>query len=586
MKVRFPSQVERACPDRAPLRGRSPRGLLAASAAALVALAPALGYAQFPGGPGGPGGGFGGPPQGQSPPPKQEGPETHAASGADETNKLQTSEPSLPEDPLALPQSAAKRIGTDFDPSTVEQGREAEVKRRFYGLWYSEESGKYRFRTLFPLWAERDMNGDRASLYTPFYYNRRSKDHDADILFPFFWRFRNFGTTTTIVGPYGHVEKKGTETTPSAQYNWLAPFFFQGKRDNDSGFFHIPPLLTFTQYNKKGGLNVAGPLFCKWRGGSVCDPRTADAIDLGVAPFYFFGRDEYSEYEIFPPLLHYYSYSEQGDSSLDVWGPYVRRHNREKDSTWLLPFYYHFWGKNEDSLTLFPFYHKSHSGARQKTLATPLFVDHTSEDGASTFVTWGYARHRGRTELDMITPFYWEYRDPDIQLKRQILFPFYYRNQSPRSDDLALFPFYGRFEQKGLSTTTFVTPLFRYTKDLAGWEADLFPFIYVGREHQSSHTVLAPFFWDFVSPKSRTTIALPVFFRFEDEESITQLALNTFYKEKKGTGDWQFHFFPFVDFGATRKGHYWNLLYGLAGFEREGTKARMKAFYFPITLSE
>src|SRR5690349_22833917 len=180
------------------------------------------------------------------------------------------------------------------------------------------------------------------------------------------------------------------------------------------------------------------------RGSHTLPPRSADSIDMGVAPFYFFGRDEYSEYEIFPPLLHYYSYTEQGDTSTNIWGPYVRRHSRESDSTWLLPFYYHSWGKNEDSLTLFPLFHKSYKG-NERTLVTPLFVDHHDEDGSDTFVTWGYAKYRGRTELDMITPLYWEYRDPDIQLKRQILFPFFYRNVSPRSNDLAILPFYGRF---------------------------------------------------------------------------------------------------------------------------------------------
>ncbi len=560
----------------------SSRFLLSSAVAALIVAAPAAAFAQMPGGPGG---GFGGPPQ-QKPPPKQEGPETHAASGADDgAPKLPTQEPSLPEDPLTIPKDAKKRIGSDYDAESAEQGRATEVKRRFYGLYYSEESGNYRFRTLFPLWAERTQPGDRASLITPFYFNRRSTNHDADVVFPLFWRFRNYDTTTTIVGPFGHTDKKASPGSPAATGTWLAPLFFYGKNENGSGYFHAPPLLTFTQYDRKGGLNIAGPLFCKWRGGGVCDPRSADAIDMGVAPLYFFGRDEYSEYEIIPPLLHYYNYSEQGDTSVNVWGPYVRRHSRESDSTWVLPFYYHSWGKNEDSLTLFPLFHKSHKG-NEKTLVTPLFVDHTGEDGSTTFATWGYARYRGRTELDMITPLYWSYRDPDIQLERQILFPFFYRNVSPRSRDLAILPFYGRFERKGVSTTTFVTPLFRHTTDLTGWETDLFPFFYFGRENTSSHTVVAPFFWDFSSPKSRTTIALPIFFRFEDEENISQLALNTFYREKKATGEWEFHFFPFANFGETRTGHYWNLFYGLAGYSQEGTKTKMKAFYFPITLSE
>ncbi len=566
--------------------------LVASLAAAFVTALPCVASAQFPGGmtPGGGPGGFG--PGGagaggskKKAPPKQEGPETHAASGADDAPKLPTQEPQLPEDPLALPKNAKLRLGTDYDPDTAEQGRDAEVKRRFYGLYYSEESGNYRFRTAFPLWAERTQPGDRASLFTPFYYNRRSKDHDADVLFPLFWRLRNFETTTTIVGPFGHREKLATKDSPGSTDTWLAPLVFQGKSDDGSGYFHIPPLLTFTQHTKSSGLNIAGPAFCKWKGGSVCDPRTADKLDMGVAPFYFFGRDETSEYEVFPPLLHYYSYTDVGDSSLNVWGPYVRQHSRESDSTWVLPFYYHSWAKNEDNLTVFPLFHYGYKG-QSHLLATPLFVDHKGEDGSSTFVTWGYARYRGRTKLDMISPLYWDYEDPDIGLRRQVFFPFFYRGVSPRSEDLAILPFYGHFVRKGVSDTTWVTPLFRHTTDLTGWETDLFPFFYFGRDNQSSHTVIAPFFWDFASPRSRTTIALPVFFRFEDEETISQLALNTFYREKKVTGEWEFHFFPFVNFGETKQGHYWNLFYGLAGYSQEGTKTKIKALYFPITVSE
>ncbi len=569
--------------------------LAAVAAAAVVVAVPCVASAQFPGGGMSPGGGMG-PGGGMTPgggskkkaPPKQEGPETHAASGADDGQKPPTQEPTLPEDPLTLPKGSRARIGTDFDPQSAEQGRADETTRRFYGPYYSEESGKYRFRTVFPLWAERTMPGDRTSLVTPFYFNRRSKDHDADVLFPLFWRLRNFDTTTTVIGPWGRREKLGTKgDSPSAAATdtWLAPLYFHGKSEDGSGYFHIPPLLTFTQYDKKGGFNMAGPAFCKWRGGSVCDPRTADKIDMGVAPLYFFGKDETSEYELFPPLLHYYSYSDVGDQSLNVWGPYVRQHSREKDSTWVLPFYYHSWGKNEDSLTVLPFFHYSYKG-NSHLLATPLFVDRKGEDGSSTFVTWGYARHRGRTELDMITPLYWEYRDPDIQLKRQVFFPFFYRSVSARSEDIALLPFYAHFVQKNVSDTTWVTPLFRHKTDLTGWETNLFPFFYAGRENQSAHTVVAPFFWDFSSPRSRTTIALPVFFRFEDEETISQLALNTFYREKKVSGDWEFHFFPFVNFGQTKSGHYWNLFYGLAGYSQEGTKVKIKALYFPITVSE
>ena len=62
-------------------------------------------------------------------------------------------------------------------------------------------------------------------------------------------------------------------------------------------------------------------------------------------------------------------------------------------------------------------------------------------------MTWGYARYRGRTELDMITPFWWHYRDPDIGLDTKVLFPFFYKSDSPRNEDTMVFPFYGHFKK-------------------------------------------------------------------------------------------------------------------------------------------
>jgi hypothetical protein len=188
----------------------------------------------------------------------------------------------------------------------------------------------------------------------------------------------------------------------------------------------------------------------------------------------------------------------------------------------------------------------------------------------------------------MVTPFYWAYRDPDIGLDRKLLFPFYYENTSPRSQDRVVFPLYGRFKRNGLSDTTWVTPLFRHVGDVAGWETDIFPFFYAGRKNDASHLVVAPFLWDFNSPHSRTTIVPPVFFRFADDKSISQIALNTYYREKKVEGgtDWEFHVFPVFSYGQSPTGHFWNVLYGLAGYSRDGTASKVRALYIPIKLSD
>src|SRR5262249_34927894 len=151
-------------------------------------------------------------------------------------------------------------------------------------LYYAEQSGNYRFRTIFPLWLERTQPNDRASLFG-FYYNRRSTDIDSDILFPLFWKLRDQKVYTTIVGPFMHREAEATAKEPSRHDNWFAPFFFEGSKGDGSSYFHVPLLATFNTHTAAKGLSIAGPLFCKWKGGPACDSRTAEEVDFGVAPF-------------------------------------------------------------------------------------------------------------------------------------------------------------------------------------------------------------------------------------------------------------------------------------------------------------
>jgi hypothetical protein len=541
----------------------------------------------FPGG--GPAGGSGAPAPKKGAPkkPPPGTPEMHAASGASDQLVAPGSEPSLPDKPLELAPTTAKGIGTDFDDETEELGRAPQTTRRFYGPYYEEESGKYRFRLAFPVWAERTQPSrlnpsviDRASLYG-LYYNRRSNERSDDVLFPLMWDMKNKVTDdrTTIVGPFVHRE------APDEHDNWLAPLYFTGKRKH-GGYTLIPPLLTYTHTDKDGGFNLVGPLFCSWKGGSSCDPRTAENLDFGIAPFYFFGAKAESKYEIIPPLLHYYSYDDRSLSWTNWWALYYRRHTQKLDSLHLFPFYYSLWGKDERHTTVFPFFHYGYDKQSWLTV-NPLFLLGKGSAGESTFVTWGYARYRGRTELDMVTPLYWNYRDPDIGLEQQLLFPFFYSRQSPRESSFAIFPLLAKFERFGISKTTFVTPFFQHSQDLRGWSTNIHPIVYVGRDAASTHTVVAPIFWDFANPSSRTTVAFPVYWRFSDEHEVSQLVGNVYYHENKmksGT-DWQVHIFPAFSYGETPDGHWWNVLYGLAGYTRRGSMTQVRTLWIPITTS-
>ncbi len=555
--------------------------------------APAL--AQDPYGPGlspgfgpSPGGGQSAPKKAPQAPPGM--PETHAASGGDDSLNAPGNEPTLPPDPLAIKKSAYQRIGSDLSPELEERGQSSRFDRSFYGPYYAERSGDYSFKLAFPVWAERTQPSrtdklklDRASLYGGLYYNRRSAERADDVLFPFVWNLRDLQakSRTTIVGPLVN------RVTPEGRDNWLAPLYFTGKRKDGGGYTLIPPLLTYTQTDGRSGFNLIGPMFCSWTGSSSCDARTAEELSLGVAPFYFYGQNAERKYEVIPPLLHYYRYNDRDLSWFNVWGPYYREHTQTREMLHLLPFYYSIWGKDERHTTLFPFFHYGYK-KNEWLIANPLFMAARGENGESTFATWGYARYRGRTELDMITPLYWAYRDPDIGLDQKLLFPFFYKRTSPRESSWAFFPLYGKFERFGIKKTTWITPLFQHTTDLRGWSTNIHPLVYIGREGQATHTVIAPFFWDFASPKQRSTIAFPLFWRFSDRQSVSQLVGNVFYREeRKSSGsDWEVHVFPAFSYGETPRGHWWNILYGLAGYTREGATTKMRTLWIPITLSE
>jgi hypothetical protein len=512
--------------------------------------------------------------------------ELHAAPGASDTVLGNGSEPSLPTNPLALSKPTWNRIGSDLPLDEQQTGRTLEVKRRFYGVYYSEDSGQQQLKlTLPPVWANRKQPSrtdpkvvDDASIYGMFYYHRRSAEAADDVLFPLVWnlRDRTKGERTTVVGPF--VNRR----TPDGRDDWFAPLYFTGKHA-DAGYTLIPPLLFYHNWSKKGGFTLAGPGFCTWKGGDRCDTRTAKSIDLGVAPLYFYGQSSETAYEIIPPLFHYYDYNDRDLSWVNTWGPFYRAHSQERDLLHIAPFYWSLWKPGARHTTIFPLFHYGYD-KNAWLFANPLFVLGRGEMGESTFVTWLYARHRGRTELDMITPLYWDYRDTDAGVSQKLLFPFLYSKQSPRESTQAFFPFWAHSNHFGISKSTWITPLFQHTHDLRGWSTNIYPLVYFARDGKQSHSIIAPLFFDFVGTESRTTVGFPFYWRFSDLNSVTQIVGNMYYHEKKTHlgKEWEIHAFPAFSYGSTPDGHFFNVFYGLAGYSRRGAETTVRLLWIPI----
>lgn len=500
-----------------------------------------------------------------------------------------------PKQPLEISPEVRERIGSDHDgdpPSPT-----GTVSRRFLP-YYEERRGDYRMRLLPPLWLEHSRGlesgaGTSArtekteSLYGLVYYRRRSLKLDMDVLFPLAWRVRDDKTHAFVLGPIAHRE------APGEHDNWLAPLVFSGKRPH-GGYLHLPWLLATTHVNEKGAFTLAGPFF---------RDRTGEDVDWGVAPFVFRGDNgdldgARKTYTLIPPLLTYHRTDELGESSRTVVGPLVYDQDPKRRAIDLLPFFYRIDGRpekkgvSEHHTTLFPLFHYGKSDEQTlfvlpgylrrvtpdvNTAITPIFTHSTTRHGATSF-----------TAVGPIVPFGFTYRDRDIDLHAWAIAPFYYQSDSPRGHDF-LTPLFGRFETYGTSRSYWFFPTITASQDLHGWSTNVYPIAYVGRSNDATHTVLAPVLWDFASPRGRTSIVFPAFWRFADtdDKSVVQVAANTLYMQKRVRGgiDWQFHLLPAISFGAEPRGHFWNLLFGLAGYQRKGSYARIRAFWIPIQVA-
>lgn len=525
-------------------------------------------------------------------------PDPAGPQGGPATQVTQRAEPAAqaPANPLEMSPEVRERIGTDSDHKPPSP--EGALERKFFPL-YEERKGDYRFRFLPPFYLEHSrgladpahpalkVSEDTETLWALLFYQRRSDKLDADVLFPLAWKIRERENHVLVLGPLAHRE------APNEHDNWVAPLVFEGKR-LESGYLHVPLLLSSTHYSKEAAFTVSGPFF---------RDRTGTDVDMGVVPFFFHGNNGSMDgneraYTLIPPLLFYHRYRELEESHLTVVGPLIFKSDPKRSIFDVAPIFFHIEGKpetggvREQHTTIFPLFHYGKSPDASLFVVPGYLrrVTRTADTLITPFFTSAYTRNESThfTAIGPLLPLFYNYTDRDIGLHAFAVAPFYYQSDSPKGHDF-LTPLYGKFESYGVSRTWWTFPSIVVSKDNHGWETDVHPLVYLGRNDSASHTVLAPVFWDFTSLHGRTTVGFPVFWRFSTnaDDSIIQVAGNTLYMQKRAVGgsDWQFHVLPLFSYGEDPQGYFWNVLFGLAGYQRQGSYARVKAFWIPIQTS-
>ncbi|MDP9150225.1 MAG: hypothetical protein M3O36_09835 [Myxococcota bacterium] len=511
---------------------------------------------------------------------------------------LLRAEPAIapPQDPLVMSPEARERVGSDW--TSGPPSPEGQLLRRRWFPFYEEVRGDYRLRLVPPVLIEvsrglRDPTQrlygvpqaeDTEGLYSLLYYRRRSPRLDMDVIFPAFWRVHEGRSKALVIGPLAHRE------APGEHDNWLAPLLFEGER-RDGGYFHAPLLLTTSHWGAEGAFTLVGPYFRS---------RTGSDIDTGVAPIFFHGDNGDLEgngrsYTLIPPLLFYHADHEFEGTSLTIAGPVVAQSDPKRAVLDVAPLFFHIHGKPESGgvaeshTTLFPLFHYGRTPEQSLFIVPGYYRRVTATSDALLSLFYSHVEGRnGATSLTAagpVVPLWWSYSDRDIGLRSWALAPLFFRSDSPTGHDW-LTPLVGRFEKYGESRTWWVFPTLTLASDTHGFENDFHPIVYTGRTDDSTHTVVAPIFWDFADPKGRTTIGFPVYWRFAEgaDDSVVQVAANTVYVQKRVAGghDWQFHLVPLFSYGESPNGYFWNVLFGLAGFTRQGTGGQVRALWIPF----
>ncbi len=456
--------------------------------------------------------------------------------------------------------------------------------------YFHERRGDVTTTVVFPLFARRTDAHDAQMLVGP-YYQRRGAILRADVLFPVFWSFRGANSVTWVVPPvYSRTRAEGFDFG-------IAPLFFSG-RTNNSVYTVIPELLTVAWANEDHAHTFAGPF---WR------IRDHENEDWGIFPVLWTSQHESFSRVISPLYLHFTS--EENQSELTIVPPLLTYHRTTDTGAayGVAPIFFHAHDRHGSALTIPPLvFHYSHEDDGSMRLVTPLF-GYANTPTSSTFISWLYQRHRGVTELDSVAPLFFSMRDPREHSSTTVLpLLLSWHHESPAEVTTVIGgPLFVHVGETGRFDTYF-TPLAahyrNHERDRAGtW---IFPNIEVSHTEQSQtfnihpvlyetqarthrHFVLAPLVWNFENERtdSATTIFAPLFWRFRNHDTVSQLAVNTYWHETRqgGVHSWEFHFFPLFAFGENAPGDtWWNVLYGLVGYQRQGSYAQMKLFYIPF----
>lgn len=492
--------------------------------------------------------------------------------------------------------SGAFPLWFDFTNKQLQQ------RTRVVGPWVAIDDASTHARFIFPFFGryatlKTEASGpvqETGTYVFPTYFRQRDSDGYAlDTLFPLFWRSAGPKGGTIQLGPW--FASRGQSTYAQG----LVPLYFYGRNAKRS-LLVTPVGYRWRNFEKQTSTTWMGLLFYRntWAQGHTT---------VGF-PLWWSGRSDARAHQVLFPLFWRFDDSQQRRTTT-VLGPFFSRRTGSTNTRGVVPLAWY--SRNPDtqwfSAALLPLFYVR-TQPTNAAIVTPVFGR-----GRSATSTWWYVppffrRQTPTSSFAILAPLWFSHTNKVTETNTRFFLPLlhyqrsrperslsgwlglFWRHRGIASATSVLFPLFFDHHAYHQSRTTGLLPLFlRHHREDTRTTYTLGPLFYRRSTPEQATTVLFPLYWDYKSEGRRSQMLFPLFARFERAGwKGTYVFPNIWYRTGKGPneGTSRLIVFPFWESEVKRPGDtMWEVLLGLAGYERSGRNRFVKVLFIPFEIS-
>ncbi len=391
-------------------------------------------------------------------------------------------------------------------------------------IHYKTDSGYSN--VLFPIWWQKKLwnNKDGYSGYNVvfplwWHFKDSSMERNSKVLFPFVWSLKSYKYKTFAIMPFF---SKGQATDSSKKHLAITPLYWQFKESNNVNRYLFP-----IWYYSKNYYKTSNTLFPIWWSRTESNRKARVLFPLYwsydnhlksmyashkrvLFPLYWKTTTNKDTNTVIFPLS--FSYKNNIRKTYTFFPIYLSSYNHKEKVTIraITPLAWHYKSPLKTVTTFFPIVlyknKKIDTFEHKTTLVFPLyFRDNNTyanikQTGITPFI-WHYRSER-KTSTTLFPIYFYSKLTIDSNIyQSRILFPIYFRRNTPNQKNTVLFPLVYSFKNNYYNSFTF------------------FPLISTGKSlyNTNRHFAFTPLFWNVHHNHKHTVTLVPLFSYSKDQ---------------------------------------------------------------------